>query len=628
MSDTATSTKGTYTFLRLVRPLAALHWRLALAVLLGVIMVASSIGLLGMAAYLIAASALRPLLMLLTLPIYIVRVAGLVRALSRYSERLASHSLTFRLLARLRTEIYRRLALLAPYQLSAYRSGDLLTRLVADVDELQHVYLRVVGPFLVAGVIALLTSGLFALFSGALAWTALAFLAVAALAVPLLAGKLSRHLGEQQLAVRGELNAQLVDGIQGVQDVLAFGLEYEFHQRIARLDDKRARMQQRMAAVGAVEAALGAMVTSLAVWTILVLAIPLVTAHRIGGIYLAFLLLVMLASFEATQPLGSALQYLGHALAAGRRVFAVLDSTAEITDPADPLPLSSTLSAAPIELAVDANGEHEALPALAFDSVTFAYGADGDDDDGDAPALADVSFIVPVGSHIAIVGPSGAGKSTLARLAVRFADPSRGAIVLGGTDIRHYALRDLRAAVGIVPQETYLFNDTLRRNLLLARPDATDAELERALQQAQLGDFLRLLPRGLDTWVGENGQRLSGGERQRLAIARALLHDAPLLILDEPTANLDAITEHQLLCALETASRGRTTLLITHRLYAMERMDMILVLERGRIVERGTHAQLLAARGLYQRLFDVQRSMLTQVPDQIDQPDQMEALYG
>lgn len=619
MTDTTrmTGMEKSHTFLRLMRPLAALRWRLALAVLLGVIMVASNIGLLGMAAYLISASALKPLLVTLTLPIYIVRVSGLVRASARYSERLVSHSLTFRVLARLRAQIYRRLTLLAPSQLSAYRSGDLLARLVADVDELQHIYLRVVGPFLVAGVIALLTSRLFALFSGVLALTALAFLAVAGLAVPLLAAKLSRHLGERHLSARAELNTQLVDGIQGVQDVLAFGLEREFHQRITRLEDKRARLQQRMAAVGALEAGLQDLVSSLAVWTILVLAIPLVGAQRIGGIYLAFLALVMLASFEAVQPLGSGLQYLGHTLAAARRVFTVLDSTPEITQPALPVSLPSRPSTP--SAATEAALERRPLPALAFDHVTFAYGSQ------EQPALMDVSFTVPAGSRVAIVGPSGAGKSTMARLAVRFADPSCGAVLLDGTDIRHCSLRDLRAAIGVVPQDSYLFNDTLRRNLLLARPDATDALLEQALQQAQFGDVLRQLPRGLETWVGENGQRLSGGERQRIALARALLHDAPLLILDEPTANLDTITERDVLCALETAARGRTTLVITHRLIAMERMDEILVLDRGQIVERGTHAQLLAAGGLYQRLYDVQRDMLAQITDPMDQT---EALYG
>lgn len=610
------SVKGIQLFVRLVRPLAALHWRMTLAVSLGVILVASNIGLLGMAAYLISASALKPLLVSLTLPIYIVRVAGVVRTFARYSERMASHNLTFRLLAQIRTQTFRRLALLAPRQLTFYRSGDLLTRLVADVDELQNMYLRVVGPFLVAGWIAILASRLFAVFSEILAWAALAFLVIAGLGIPLLMRTLSRRLGERELGVRGELNARLVDGIQGMQDVLALGLENEFHRRLGQLDGKRAMLQQRMAAIGAFDAGLGAMVSSLAVWTILLLAIPLVSAHRIGGIYLAFLVLVMLASFEAVQPLGSALHYLGHTVAAGQRVFTVLDSTPEVSDPAIPRSLPPIPPRAAGQVAADPG---IAYPALTFQHVTFAYGPDDD------PALVDVDFAVPAGGRIAIVGPSGAGKSTLASLAVRFADPSCGAVLLGGTDIRHYNLRDLRNAIGIVPQQTYLFNDTLRRNLLLARPEATDAELVQALQQAQFDDVLPLLPCGLDTWVSENGQRLSGGERQRLAIARALLHDAPLLILDEPTANLDALTEHKLLCALEAAARGRTTLLITHRLYAMERMDMILVLDHGRIVERGTHAQLLATGGLYRHLFDLQCDMLAQFPEQVGQ---MEAFHG
>lgn len=606
MTDT-TSVMGIQTFLRLVQPLAALHWRLVMAVSLGVILVASNIGLLGMAAYLISASALKPLLVVLTLPIYIVRVAGVIRTLARYSERLASHSLTFRLLAQIRTKTYRRLTLLDFCQLNSYRSGDLLTRLVADVDDLQHMYLRVVGPFLVAGWIAVLTSGVFALFSGTLAWAALIFLVAAGIGVPLLTGKLSRHLGERHLRARGELNAQLVDGIQGMQDVLALGVEDEIQHRLGLLDGRRAKIQQRMAVIESLDAGLGVMVSSLAVWTILLIAIPLVNAHHIGGIYLAFLALVMLASFEAVQPLGSAFHYLGHTLAAGQRVFTVLDSRPELSEPAVPHALPSALSGVAV---ADHGIEYS---ALAFEHVTFAYGS------GNEPALEDVSFAVPAGSRIAIVGPSGAGKSTLARLAVRFADPSRGAILLGGTDIRHCALRDLRTVVGVIPQEIYLFNDTLRRNLLIARAEATDAELEQALQRAQLGDVLHKLPQGLDTWVGENGQRLSGGERQRLAIARALLHDAPLLILDEPTANLDAITEHQLLCALEEAARGRTTLLITHRLYDMERMDLVLVLDHGRIVERGTHTQLLASGGLYRRLFDVQCDMLAQFSDQVGQ---------
>lgn len=624
MTDTADTmgTMGPRTFLRLLRPLVSFRWRLGLGVLLGVLMVASNIGLLGMAAYLIAASALKPLLVVLALPIYVVRFAGVARAVSRYAERLTGHSLTFRLLARLRSQVYCRLTPLVPSQLSAYRSGDLLARLVADVEELQHIYLRVVGPFLVAGVVALLTSGLFALFSPILAWTALLFLLIAGVGLPLLAGGLSRGLGARQVAARGDLNAHLVDGIQGIQDVLAFGLEGEFQQRIAAQDALLARVQRRMAAIGALEVALEDIVTSLAVWTILLLAIPLVSTHHIGGVFLAFLALIMLASFEAVQPLGPGLQFLGHALAAGRRVFAVLDSTPQVAEP-DPARMLTPRPSAVLQPGTSA-ARHLPAPTVEFDHVSFAYGPD------DAPALTDVSFTVSAGSRVAVVGPSGAGKSTLLRLAVRFADPCNGAIRLDGTDIRDIALGDLRAAIGVVTQDAYIFNDTLRRNLLLARPDASDAELEQALEQAQLSDVVAQLPQRLDTWLGEQGQRLSGGERQRLAIARALLRDAPLLILDEPTANLDPVTEHALLDALEIAMRGRTTLLITHRLRDMERLETILVLDQGRLVERGTHPQLLAADGLYRRLFAIQSGMLALDPGPADQTwaGNTEAFYG
>jgi ABC-type multidrug transport system fused ATPase/permease subunit len=221
-----------------------------------------------------------------------------------------------------------------------------------------------------------------------------------------------------------------------------------------------------------------------------------------------------------------------------------------------------------------------------------------------------VSFSVPRGAHVALVGPSGSGKSTLLRLALRFWDVSSGAVRLDGHDVRSVALDDLRAAYALVTQDTYLFDETLRHNLLLARPAASDDELMDALEAAQLGAFVRDMPVGLGTRVGEHGVRLSGGERQRLAIARALLQDAPLLLLDEVTAHLDPAAERGVLQALDVAMQGRTVLLVTHRLVGMERMDEIMVLDEGRIVERGTHGRLRAAGGLYRRLLDVQDGLV------------------
>jgi ATP-binding cassette subfamily C protein CydC len=262
-----------------------------------------------------------------------------------------------------------------------------------------------------------------------------------------------------------------------------------------------------------------------------------------------------------------------------------VDAEPEVTDPKAPLSPPADFT-------------------LELDRVSFRYEADS------LPALEDVTFTLESGKRVAVVGPSGAGKSTLVNLILRFWDPSSGKIRLGGHDVREYAQDDLRDFIGVVTQDTHVFNDTLRTNLLLARPEATDADLLRVVARAQLSELVGRLPKGLDSPLGEQGLKLSGGERQRLSIARTLLKDAPLLVLDEPTANLDPITERGLLDATYELIYGRATLVITHRLVRMEDMDEILVLDGGRIVERGTHGELLAARGLYHQLLEVQRGVL------------------
>src|SRR3989454_1060212 len=572
-------------FLRLLKLLLPFRWQIALAILLGCATVASNIGLLSMAAYLIAAAAIVPFLFLLTLPIYIVRVMGVSRAVSRYGERLVAHNVTFRLLAQLRTWVYSRLEPLAPARLLAYRSGDVLARLVADVEELQHVYLRVVSPLIVAVVIAMLTFGLFSIFSPVLAWTALAFLVATGLGAPLVAGVLARGLGKRQLTLRAELNAQIVDGIQGVQDLLACGRAGDQRRKIADLDRALGQVQRQMALIAGLQQTMNDFLMNLALLTILILAIPLVATKVIDGVYLAFLALVILASFEAIQPLAQAFQFLGHSLAAAERLFGVIDVAPQVLESAAPLPVPGGRT-------------------LEFDNVYFAYHPD------EGEVLEKIAFAVHPGSRVAVVGPSGSGKSTLVRLALRFWDPTSGAIRLDGQDICKYALSDLRSVIGTVAQDTHLFNGTIRDNLLLARPEASDSEMKQVLEEAQLTEFINQLPGGLETWVGEQGLRLSGGERQRLAIARALLKDAPLLILDEATANLDLLTERALLDALDVLMRGRTTLMITHRLIAMERMDEILVLDSGGVCQRGSHSELLAVPGLYRQMLDVQNGML------------------
>jgi ATP-binding cassette, subfamily C, bacterial CydC len=573
------------TIFRLLGMLGPYRFRVALAVLLGVATVAGNVGLLSTAAYVISAAAVVSYISLLTIPIYLVRFFSVSRSFSRYFERLVSHDLTFRLLGNLRSWFYVRLTPLAPALLEGYRSGDLLSRLVEDVEELENLYLRAVSPVLVAAVVWGLAFAVLYPFDPALAITVLVFLAAAGVGAPLLVWALSRGLGRRQLELRSELYSRIVEGTQGVQDLLAFGREEEQGRQIEVLNSKLARIERRQALISGLHDSSGDLLTNLAMLVTLVLAIPLVAGGEVHGIYLAFLALVALGVFEAATPLGAAFQTIGRTTAAGERLFEVSDSEPTIRNPKSPLPVPEDFT-------------------LRFDNVSFRYG------EGDPFSLEDVSFALEPGRKVAVVGPSGSGKSTLANLILRFRDPQGGEIRLGGRSLSEYAQEDVRRLVSVVPQSTHVFNDTLRNNLLLADPEANDEALELALERARISSFIERLPDGLDTYVGEHGSRLSGGERRRLAVARALLKDAPLLLLDEPTANLDTVTELEVLASVWEAARDRAALLVTHRLVGMEEMHEILVMDAGRIVERGAHEQLLAAGGLYCRMLETQRELL------------------
>ena len=573
------------TIFRLLGMLGPYRFRVALAVLLGVATVAGNVGLLSTAAYVISAAAVVSYISLLTIPIYLVRFFSVSRSFSRYFERLVSHDLTFRLLGNLRSWFYVRLTPLAPALLEGYRSGDLLSRLVEDVEELENLYLRAVSPVLVAAVVWGLAFAVLYPFDPTLAITVLVFLTAAGVGAPLLVWALSRGLGRRQLELRSELYSRIVEGTQGVQDLLAFGREEEHGRQIEVLNRKLARIERRQALISGLHESSGDLLTNLAMLVALVLAIPLVAGGEVRGIYLAFLALVALGVFEAATPLGAAFQTIGRTTAAGERLFEVSDSEPTIRNPKNPLPVPEDFT-------------------LRFDNVSFRYG------EGDPFSLEDVSFALEPGRKVAVVGPSGSGKSTLANLILRFRDPQGGEIRLGGRSLSEYAQEDVRRLVSVVPQCTHVFNDTLRNNLLLADPEANDEALELALERARISSFIERLPDGLDTYVGEHGSRLSGGERRRLAVARALLKDAPLLLLDEPTANLDTVTELDVLASVWEAARDRAALLVTHRLVGMEEMHEILVMDAGRIVERGAHEQLLAAGGLYCRMLETQRELL------------------
>ncbi len=582
---------------------------MTLAALLGFATIGSGIGLIATSAWLIATAALHPSIADLQVAIVGVRFFGIARGVFRYLERNVTHQVTFRLLARLRVRFYSAIEPLAPAGLLRHRAGDLLTRAVADIETLQNFYGRVLAPPLVALLVVLAMWAFTAAFDASLAHTLVALLLLAGVAVPLATHLLSRAPGRRLIAARAELNAVLVEGIQGVADLSALGQTERWTRRVHTLSGELVRWQRRMAWVTGVHSALGSLLTSLAAIAVLLIAVPLVNSGRLEGVYLAVLVLAAVASFEAVLPLPQAAQHLESALQAAKRLLEIGDWGSEH------VPLRGVPSEARNDEAIPNREVGDCfglLPKprndnaarlhsqLSIAHLRFRYSPD-------APfVLDDINLSLPVGGRVAIVGPSGAGKSTLVNLLLRFWDYTEGSIGLEGRELRDYLEQEVRAKIGVVAQSTFLFNATLRENLLLARPEASAADLERVVAQAQLDAFVRSLPNGYDTWIGEQGMRLSGGERQRLAIARALLKDAPILILDEPTANLDTLTERAVMQAIKTLMQGRTTLLITHRLVGLEDADEIVVLRAGRIIERGRHDELMQMNGIYRRMRHLQ----------------------
>ncbi len=540
--------------------------RLALAGAAGTLAALSSIGLLATSAWLISRSAQHPPVLYLMVPVAAVQAFGIGRSCFRYAERLAGHDAALRILARMRTSAYDRLERLAPAGTAVFRTGDLISRLVSDVDATTDRWLRVRLPYAVALVTGMVTVAVMAALQPVSGLVLALSLAAAALAAPLLASVIGYQAEGRLAALRGELAAATADLLNGAGELSVFSRGTGALRDATAAGAAVTRVQARAAAARALGTAVSTLAAGAALWLCLAFGVQGVRSGAVPGVALAVLALTPLAVHELFSDLGPAAQEIPRLRSCAARVSQVLRSPDPVREPARPAPLPGP----PYDIRVA--------------GLTARWEPDGPD------VLNGAGLWLPAGSRVAVTGPSGSGKTTLAMVLLRFLDPAAGTVTLGGTDITELDSYALRSVIGLCEQDAHIFDSTLRENLRLARPAATDAELRDALSRARLGDWAGSLPAGLDTPVGEHGARLSGGQRQRLALARVLLADFPVVILDEPAEHLDEGTAAALTADLLTATAGRTVLLITHRPVPPGQVDQVLRLSGGRLSPLATPA--------------------------------------
>ncbi|KQA97814.1 cysteine/glutathione ABC transporter ATP-binding protein/permease CydC [Vibrio metoecus] len=556
------------------------HWfGLTLGMLLALLTVLTSIGLLTLSGWFLSAAAVAGLTVAretfnYMLPGAFVRGFAMGRTAGRWGERVVTHNATFKLLTDLRVFFFEKLTPLIPGRLSTVRDADMLNRIVADVDAMDHVYLRLINPVTVGvlGIAALTT--LVAWFDTTLGLTLGGVLLFVLLIWPILFYRLGKHNGQQLTQHKAELRIRTLDWLQGYSELTIFGAEQTYRQAIFTAQEKLLHNQYTNAHVSGLAQSL----LLLANGWILVLMLWL-AADGVGGQtpdpMIALIAFATMASVELLMPIAGAFQHLGQTLTSARRLNEIILAKPEVEFTDQPTP-------------------HNGQYSIEFNGVNFAYQANKPN------TIDEFTLSLPQGHKVAIVGQTGSGKSTLIQLLCRYWDVQAGHIAIGGTDIREWRESDLRAAISVVSQRVDILNGTLRDNLKLAKPDATDEQLSEILRQVGLEKLLQ--DSALNAWLGDGGRQLSGGEKRRIGIARALLHDAPILLLDEPTEGLDKQTEQQIMQLLHSHFANKTVLFITHRLINLEQMDAIALIEHGKLVEFGHHHALLAKQGRYHQL--------------------------
>ncbi|MCQ4966435.1 heme ABC transporter ATP-binding protein/permease CydC [Atlantibacter hermannii] len=566
--------------MRALLPYLALYkrhkWMLSLGVVLAIITLLASIGLLTLSGWFLSASAVVGVAGVYSfnymLPAAGVRGAAITRTAGRYFERLVSHDATFRVLAHLRVYTFSKVLPLSPSGIARFRQGELLNRLVADVDTLDHLYLRVISPLAGALVVILVVAVGLSVLDVTLALTLGGIMLLTVLLLPPLFYRAGKSTGEALTALRAQYRQQLTAWLIGHAELTIFNAASRYRDALDSTESEWQEAQRRQAGLTAISQAVIMLISGMTVVLMLWMAAGGVGGNTAPGALIALFVFCALAAFEALAPVTGAFQHLGQVIASALRVTQLTEQQPDVT-------FSDATMSAPEQAAVT------------FDKVSFRYSQQAQ------PALNQVSLTIQGGERVALLGRTGCGKSTLLQLLTRAWDPQQGEITLAGLPLTQYSESALRASMSVVPQRVHLFSATLRDNLLLAAPQASDARLASTLTQVGLEKLLE--DGGLNSWLGEGGRQLSGGELRRLAIARALLHDAPLMLLDEPTEGLDAGTEQQILSLLDTVTANKTVLMITHRLRGLADFNRIVVMDNGQIIESGNHDELMAKQGRY-----------------------------
>lgn len=556
------------------------HWfGLSLGMLLAFATLSASIGLLTLSGWFISASAVAGLTIAretfnYMLPGGGVRGLAMSRTAGRWGERVVSHNATFKLLTDLRIFFFKKLAPLIPGRISNLRDADLLNRLVADVDAMDHVYLRLVSPVTV-GVLGIFFLTLFLMwFDTSLGLILGSILLIMLLVWPILFYKLGKRNGGELTQNKADLRVTTLDWIEGYSELTLFGAEERYRNAILETQHKLMANQFVNANLTGMASAALMLFNGLTLVLMLWLA-----ADGVGGNapdpFIALMAFATMASFELLMPIAGAFQHLGQTLSSARRLNEVILSEPEVQFADEKLDINKPLD-------------------ITFSNVTFNY------PDSERSVLNAVDLTIPATNKIAIVGQTGSGKSTLIQLLTRYWDPKKGYISIAGIELTQWNESQLRESISVVSQRVDILNGTLRDNLLIARPEATDDHLANILRDVGLEKLLENT--ALDSWLGDGGRQLSGGEKRRIGIARAILHDAPILLLDEPTEGLDKQTEQSIMALFEKHFEGKTVIFITHRLIGLESMDSIVLIEQGEIVEHGSHEKLLNEEGRYFQL--------------------------